>query len=169
MTRGRLCGYGKECHLETGSVDIINSYSLPRYCLTVDQFYRMAEVGILAAHDHVELIQGQIIEIPPRSPMHNLAVSNLARLFMMRVSSDELTVRTHGPIRLDDHTEPRPDLAVVRSQWRGHSDSHPASEDVHRSSRLWTLPPLAAAQRRLCMLTSEFASTGLWISRRVRL
>jgi hypothetical protein len=37
---------------------------LPRHRFTVDEYYRMAEVGLLAANARVELIEGQIIDKP---------------------------------------------------------------------------------------------------------
>ena len=40
-----------------------------RHRLTVDDYYRMAEVGILDAEARVELIDGEIIDMaPPGSP-----------------------------------------------------------------------------------------------------
>ena len=36
--------------------------------LTVDDFAKMCEVGILTSDDRVELIDGELIEMPPMGP-----------------------------------------------------------------------------------------------------
>jgi Uma2 family endonuclease len=90
----------------------------------------MSEVGNLGADDYVELIQGQIIDMPPIGPRHALASDRLARLLITRVDNDVM-VRMKGPILLKNYAEPRPGVAVVRSKWLGRPKDHPGSNDVH--------------------------------------
>ena len=86
---------------------------LPRRRLTVSDYHRMGEAGILAPDERVELIEGEIIAMPPIGPAHNGLVSRLIRLFD-RAIGDRAIVQARGPVRLSDLSEPEPDLALLR-------------------------------------------------------
>ena len=49
---------------------------------TVDEYYRMAEVGILRDDIRTELINGEIIEMSPMGPRHASTVSRLNELLV---------------------------------------------------------------------------------------
>src|SRR5262245_2176602 len=80
---------------------------------TVDDYYRMAEAGILGEDDRVELIEGEIVEMPPIGRRHAAAVDRIMVLFVGMLS-DVAQVRVQNPVRLDDYSEPQPDLALLR-------------------------------------------------------
>ncbi len=90
---------------------------LPRRRLTVQEYHRMGEVGILTEDDRVELIDGEIIEMAPIGDPH---------VDLVIVLNDRLTaaigglasVSVQNPLRLTDHTEPQPDLVVLRRERR---------------------------------------------------
>lgn len=84
----------------------------PHHRFTVDEYERMAEVGILTEDDHVELIHGEIITMSPVGPRHVDSVAILSRLLTFAVPDDVL-VLVQSPIRLPDTTEPEPDIALV--------------------------------------------------------
>lgn len=94
---------------------------------TVDEFYRMAEAGILHEDDRVELLEGEIVEMSPIGGRHAACVREMNRLLGRQVS-DELRLDVQSPVRLGDQGEPRPDLAVIRA--RGYGNSLPTPEDV---------------------------------------
>jgi Uma2 family endonuclease len=108
----------------------ITTESWPRpHRLTVDEYYRMAEVGLLPPDARVELIEGEIIDMAPIGSRHAAAVDFLAERFFRAVGGSA-HVRVQGPVRLGPHSEPQPDLALLRPRAHRYADSHPTAADV---------------------------------------
>ena len=82
-----------------------------RHRITVDEYYRMAEVGLLAPDARVELIEGEIIDMAPIGTDHASVVNRINRLLVLAVG-DRGIVQIQGPARLDHYSEPEPDVAV---------------------------------------------------------
>ncbi len=81
---------------------------------TVDEYYKMAEAGILSEDDRVELINGEIIEMSPIGIRHRNCVNTLNR-FLNKLLPDDFIVSVQNPVRLGDREEPVPDIAVTQS------------------------------------------------------
>jgi len=79
---------------------------------TVDEYYKMAEVGILRPDERVQLIEGKIIEMPAIGPRHAFNVTRLTGLLFVRLGERAL-VRAQNPIRLANGAEPDPDVAAI--------------------------------------------------------
>jgi Uma2 family endonuclease len=97
---------------------------------SVEEYHRMAEVGILKPNDRVELLDGDIIAMAPMSSRHAAAVSKIAE-WLQRACGGRALVRVQSPIALDDHSEPEPDLALVRLDATHYAAAHPQALDVH--------------------------------------
>ena len=52
---------------------------IQRHQITVDQYYQMAQVGVLSPDDRVELIEGEIIDMAPIGSEHAGLVNQLTR------------------------------------------------------------------------------------------
>ena len=102
---------------------------LKRRRFTVDDYYRMAEVGILTEDDRVELLDGEIVEMTPIGSDHAGHVKRLTALFTSRLG-DRVIVSVQDPIRLSRHSEPQPDVALLRRRADFYSRAHPRPEDV---------------------------------------
>ena len=100
-----------------------------RHRLTVSDYYRMAEVGILAPDARVELIEGDIIDMVPPGSLHAATVRRLHENFS-RATGDSATVLAQDPVRLSDLSEPQPDLALLRRREDFYSERHPQPADV---------------------------------------
>ncbi len=94
---------------------------------TVHDYHRMGEAGILNEDDRVELIEGEIVEMAAIGSRHFTCVNGLTRL-LVRSVGDAAIVSVQNPVRLDEHSEPQPDLTVLRV--RDYRESLPMPEDV---------------------------------------
>lgn len=110
-------------------LDVLSRYPVSRWRLSVADYYRLAEVGILHEDDRVELIEGQIVNMSPIGPRHCMAVDQLAYLLSHAVVPPAW-VRGQNPVLLNDSTEPQPDIAVVRRPWSGYPTQHPGPGDI---------------------------------------
>ena len=99
-----------------------------RYRFTVDEFARMGEAGIFTEDDRVELLDGEILEMTPIGPPHAWIVDRLAELILTRLAG-RVHVRIQNPVRLDNHTEPQPDLVVARRS-SAYAERHPEADDI---------------------------------------
>lgn len=90
----------------------------------------MADAGILARHDRVELIDGEIIDMAPIGSGHAGKTNRLAAAFA-RLPADRLAVVSiQNPIRLDPFNEPQPDLMLLRYRDDFYEYGHPTAADV---------------------------------------
>jgi Uma2 family endonuclease len=94
---------------------------------TVHDYHRMAEAGILHEDDRVELIEGEITDMTPIGARHAMCVVKLNSQLAKAVG-DENLVSPQNPIRLNEGSEPQPDLAVIRA--RDYRESLPGPEDA---------------------------------------
>ena len=102
---------------------------LRRHRLNVDEYYRMAEAGILGPDARVELIEGEIIDKVPTGSKHAAAVRQLGQQLQQRIGSTAI-VSVQNPVRLDDYSEPEPDLALLRPREDFYKSAHPGPRDV---------------------------------------
>ena len=100
-----------------------------RHRFTVVDYHKMAEAGILGEDDRVELIEGEIVDMTPISRRHQACVDRLNELFV-RGLGEQVIVRVQGSIRLNDRSEPQPDLVLLRRRADFYRDTDAAPEDV---------------------------------------
>jgi len=104
--------------------------SWPRpHRLTVHDYYRMAEAGVLSPDDRTELIEGEIIDMPPIGNRHAEVVRVLTKR-LVRAIGDAAEVSAQLPVRLSLRSELQPDFALVKTKPGGYRSGHPAPSDV---------------------------------------
>jgi Uma2 family endonuclease len=102
---------------------------LTRRQFTVDDYYAMLRAGILSPDDRVELIDGEIVEMPPMGPGHAGSIGSVTSL-LIRLFGDRAQLRVQCPVRLGRFDEPEPDLALVRVRADSYRTAHPTPADV---------------------------------------
>lgn len=102
-------------------------YRSHRY--TVGDYYRMAEAGILNENARVELIEGEVIDMPPIGCPHSGLVNRISHR-LGRAVGDNAIVAVQNPIRLNDLSEPQPDIALLRPRPDFYTGAHPEPGDV---------------------------------------
>lgn len=98
-------------------------HTVRRHRLTIDEYYRMGAVGILAPEARVELINGEIIDMAPIGNDHMGVVNHLTDLLTHQTRSFAI-VQVQGPLKLGQHSVPQPDLLLLRRRadfYRGGS------------------------------------------------
>jgi Uma2 family endonuclease len=118
-----------------------------RRLLTVDEYHRMGEAGILTDDDRVELIEGELVAMAPIGSEHVAATNALNHLLVLAVG-DLGIVSVQNPVRLTRHSEPQSDFAVLKPR-----------DDY------WTTLP----RPEDTMLAVEVANTSLDYDRNVKL
>jgi len=97
--------------------------------LSVEIYDSMIEKGILNENDNVELLNGRIIEKMPKGTKHT-SVTRFITRFFYRVFDENVVIQVQDPIRLDDFSEPEPDIVLARMEENDYKKRHPAPEDI---------------------------------------
>jgi hypothetical protein len=98
------------------------------YRLSVAQFHRMIQAGVLGEKDRIELLEGYLVPIMPPNPRHSTAISRSNRT-LIRILPDGWHLRSEQPLTLSD-SQPQPDFAVVRGDFAAYAARHPGAADV---------------------------------------
>ena len=100
-----------------------------RHRFTVDEFHRMGEAGIFDENDRVELLEGEIVEMTPIESRHVGCVMRIQKRLHDKVS-DELRVSVQNPLQLGEHSEPDPDIVLLRGRSDDYLESLPRAQDA---------------------------------------
>ncbi len=88
--------------------------ALPIRALTVTDVYAMLDAGILSEDDHVELLDGVLVEMSPQGPPHAYALRELTMLGAPVAAAAGLRLTIQGPLDVGSPvTLPEPDFAIV--------------------------------------------------------
>ena len=96
---------------------------------SVEDYYRMAETGVLRPGARVELLEGKIIDKSPIGPFHGGLVNRLIRIFT-KLAKGRWTMSAQNPLRLDEFSEPEPDVMLLKPSADDYTSRHPGQDDV---------------------------------------
>jgi len=103
--------------------------NLRKRLINIDEYHRMAEVGILTPNDRVELILGEILNMSPVESKHSAIVKRITKLFVTAFL-DSAIVQIQDPIQIQKHSEPEPDALILKPREDFYVDKLPSPEDA---------------------------------------
>lgn len=83
-----------------------------RLRFSVDDYYKMIDLGILDNREKAEIIDGELIKKITIGDNHALTVDLLTTFFIKNLP-DSIRVRGQNPLRLGDYDEPEPDIVLA--------------------------------------------------------
>jgi Uma2 family endonuclease len=99
-----------------------------RHRITVDDYYRMSEVGLFAPDARVELINGEVLDMAPMGTRHSSILRRLTPL-LQEATGKRAQVSSQLPLRLSKASEPEPDISVLKPRADFYASSHPTGPD----------------------------------------
>ena len=121
------CQYGVVSYGRTQEFNMRSEVT--RKLFTTDEYYRMAEVGILTPGERVELLEGEIVRMSPIGLKHAACVNRTADLFMLKFRRKAI-VTVQNPAHLNQYNEPQPDILLVKYRDDYYASKHPSPEDI---------------------------------------
>jgi len=103
--------------------------TLKKYRFSADEYQKMGEIGLFANGKRVELINGEIIEMSPISNSHNAHVDKISQ-FLIGKLSGKAQIRTQGSVRLNDSSEPEPDIVAIKYREDFYLNQYVSSDDI---------------------------------------
>jgi Uma2 family endonuclease len=100
-----------------------------RHQFTVDEYRRLADLGLLGEDDRTELLNGEIFDMPAIRPPHAFCVDALTKICVLG-AGDAAVVRTQNPVTLSDWSEPQPDVLLLRGPLDRYRTAHPTAADI---------------------------------------
>jgi Uma2 family endonuclease len=105
------------------------SSQITRKLFTIDDCYKMAEVGILSPDERTELINGEILVVPPPGPRYGFVVDSLTEAFV-RLAEGKAVVRVQGGVVLHKYAAPMPDIVLLKPRGKAYLEKNPDASDI---------------------------------------
>ena len=96
---------------------------------TVDEYFKMVEAGILQPKERVELIEGEILVIPPMEYPHSSGIMRHNRV-LGRLAVERFAILVQAPLPLGGNSAPEPDRALWKYREDDYAGCFPSPEDV---------------------------------------
>jgi Uma2 family endonuclease len=97
--------------------------------ISVDEYNQMAEVGILGRNERVELLDGDVIVVPPHGLPHFSTVARMGQTITLRLGTRAL-VSIQLPVMVSERSEPEPDITILGEREDFYASGLPRAPDV---------------------------------------
>jgi len=105
------------------------SSQITRKRFTIDDCYKMEEVGILSPDERTELINGEILIMPPPGPRHGFVVDTVNETFV-NLLQGKAVVRVQGGVVLHKFAALMPDIVLLRPRGKAYLEKNPDASDI---------------------------------------
>lgn len=113
---------------ETKAAQTVTANDGPRQ-FTVDEYRRMGEVGVFKPDERIELLYGGVYEMCPKGKKHVVSTTRANDCFRKHLGS-RVIVRSQDPIRLGEHSEPEPDIALLAPDEQEYLERDPTLQEI---------------------------------------
>jgi Uma2 family endonuclease len=96
--------------------------------LTISEYHKLAEVGVLRPKERIELLDGLLVQMAPSGPRHQSIVDQLNEEFSAQ-NKGRYKVSPGRPIPIPDFNEPQPDMVLFKKGVP--SERHPAPSEIY--------------------------------------
>lgn len=97
--------------------------------LTIHEYQKMSDFGIIDEDEHIELIEGRLIKMAPIGITHASVVSYLGYLFH-QTAHNKAIVQTQSPVLLNINYMPEPDISIVKYRADFYRSRRVKADDV---------------------------------------
>ena len=101
----------------------------PKFKFTTQQYQLMHEAGFFGDSDRLELINGEVKPMSPIGRKHGACINRLVARFTQRLGT-RIVLSVQNSIRLDDNSQPQPDLAILKPRDDFYESGLPTPEDI---------------------------------------
>ncbi|MCO6479553.1 MAG: Uma2 family endonuclease [Phaeodactylibacter sp.] len=105
------------------------AFPTQRKLFTIEDYHKMADVGILEPGGRWELIKGEIIKMTPIKSAHSGIVTFLLERLIIELHK-KYTVIGQNPVAFDRYSEPEPDIVVAAYRKDSYRSGHPTPSKV---------------------------------------
>jgi Uma2 family endonuclease len=101
---------------------------MPLVLMDTETYHRMGEAGMFT-NKRVELVGGTLLDMQPISQKHNYRVQYISEMLKDCLGKNA-TIFSQSPIRINDFSEPQPDIVVLRPPIERYSERHVQPDDI---------------------------------------
>jgi Uma2 family endonuclease len=91
----------------------IDSEPVQQRRFTREEYFRMAEAGVLGPEDRTELINGYLVEMAAQNAPHRATVGKVDSQFQQILEERDYWIQTQATLPLDCRNVPEPDIAIL--------------------------------------------------------
>lgn len=105
------------------------STEVRKHLTDIHEWQKLGEANIFPPDSHLELIEGEILEMAPIGFNHAGHLMLLINYFAATVQGKAI-VNAQNPLLLNNYSEPQPDFLLLRPEDSFYTTRHPTATDV---------------------------------------